>query len=157
MTTTQSAPRPPFTHRTIVKVLAVVLCSLFILTSLFSIVSVVLLAQFGFYTGTFDQTQEEIYLHFGKDRAEQTLYNSYYSVMDSDQLSPEKMREYDARLTHNLLEYYGQKNVFQIDSLHGRKRRRRHGLVIGKKAKLCRRIVAAKSLENRMIDGQRLV
>ena len=111
MTTTQSAPRPPFTHRTIVKVLAVVLCSLFILTSLFSIVSVVLLAQFGFYTGTFDQTQEEIYLHFGKDRAEQTLYNSYYSVMDSDQLSPEKMREYDARLTHNLLEYYGQKNV----------------------------------------------
>lgn len=111
MTTNQSAPRIPFTHRTMVKVLAVVLCSFFILTSLFSIISVVLLAEFGFYTGTFDQTQEEIYLHFGKDQAEQTLYNSYYSVMDSDQLSPEKMREYDARLTHSLLEYYGQKNV----------------------------------------------
>jgi signal transduction histidine kinase len=111
VTTNQSAPRIPFTHRTIVKVLAVVLCSFFILTSLFSIISVVLLAEFGFYTGTFDQTQEEIYLHFGKDQAEQTLYNSYYSVMDSDQLSPEKMREYDARLTHSLLEYYGQKNV----------------------------------------------
>lgn len=111
MTTNQSAPRIPFTHRTVVKILAVVLCSFFILTSLFSIISVVLLAEFGFYTGTFDQTQEEIYLHFGKDQAEQTLYNSYYSVMDSDQLSPEKMREYDARLTHSLLEYYGQKNV----------------------------------------------
>lgn len=111
MTTNQPAPRLPFFHRTAVKVVAVVLCSLFMLSSLFSIISVVLLAEFGFYTGTFDQTQEEIYLHFGKEQAEQTLYNSYYSVMDSDQLSPEKMREYDARLTHSLLEYYGQKNV----------------------------------------------
>ena len=93
------------------KVLSLFLASLLLIVSLFSIVSMILLAEFGFYTGTFETSQREVYTHFGQTMAESTLWNAYREVCDPHDPTYEKMDEYDARINADMLRRLGEKNV----------------------------------------------
>jgi uncharacterized membrane protein len=73
-----------------VKVLSLFLASLLLIVSLFSIISMILLAEFGFYTGTFEATQREVYTHFGKTMAEGTILDAYGEVCDPHDLTYER-------------------------------------------------------------------
>lgn len=93
------------------KVLSLFLASLLLIVSLFSIVSMILLAEFGFYTGTFETSQREVYTHFGQTMAESTLWDAYREVCDPHDPTYEKMDEYDARINADMLRRLGEKNV----------------------------------------------
>ena len=93
------------------KILALFLACLLLIVALFSIVSMILLAEFGFYTGTFEATQREVYTHFGKTMAESTLWEAYQEVYDPTDLNYEKMEEYDARINAEMLRRLGDENV----------------------------------------------
>ncbi len=94
-----------------VKVLSLFLACLLLIVALFSIVSIILLAEFGFYTGTFEATQHEVYTHFGKTMAEDTLREAYTEVWDPQDATYEKIEEYDARINAETLRRLGEENV----------------------------------------------
>ena len=94
-----------------VKVLSLFLACLLLIVALFSIVSIILLAEFGFYTGTFEATQHEVYTLFGKTMAEDTLREAYMGVWDPQDVTYEKMEEYDARINAETLRRLGEENV----------------------------------------------
>jgi signal transduction histidine kinase len=102
-----------------VKVLSLFLASLLLIVSLFSIISMILLAEFGFYTGTFEATQREVYTHFGKTMAEGTILDAYGEVCDPHDLTYEKIDEYDARINAELLRRLGEENVLLTVSTPG--------------------------------------
>ena len=93
------------------KILALFLACLLLIVALFSIVSMILLAEFGFYTGTFEATQREVYTHLGKAMAESTLWEAYQEVYNPTDLNYEKMEEYDARINAEMLRRLGDENV----------------------------------------------
>ena len=94
-----------------VKILSLFLACVLLIVALFSIVSMILLAEFGFYTGTFEATQREVYTHLGKAMAESTVWEAYREVFDPTDLTYEKMDEYDARITAETLRRLGEDNV----------------------------------------------
>jgi signal transduction histidine kinase len=93
------------------KAISLFLGCLLLIVALFSIISVILLAEFGFYTGTFEATQEEVYTHFGMTMAEQTVYQAYDEVYDSKDVTYEKIDWYDDQVTASLLRRFSEKNV----------------------------------------------
>lgn len=94
-----------------VKIVSLFLACVFLIVALFSIVSMILLAEFGFYTGTFEATQREVYTHLGKSMAENTILDAYLEVYDPTDLTYEKIDEYDARINAETLRRLGEENV----------------------------------------------
>ena len=100
-----------FLYHDSIKALSLLLACFLLISSLFSIISVVLLAEFGFYTGTFEATQREVYTHFGKTTAEQTLIDVYQEVYDPVDPNYSKIDEYDEALNAELLRRFATDNV----------------------------------------------
>ena len=103
--------RTSFFHHDGVKAASLLLACFLLIGALFSIVSVVLLAEFGFYTGTFEATQHEVYTHFGKTIAEQTLREVYEEVYDPVDPNYSKIDEYDQAVSAELLHRFATENV----------------------------------------------
>lgn len=95
----------------LVKGLSLFLGCLLLIVSLFSITSVILLAEFGFYTGTFESTQEEVYTHMGKTMAEQALREAYREVHNPQDKFYADIEQYDTQITADLLRRFSTKNV----------------------------------------------
>ncbi|MBR5798102.1 MAG: HAMP domain-containing histidine kinase [Clostridia bacterium] len=98
-------------YRDGIKALCHLLACLLLIASLFSIISVILLSEFGFYTGTFEATQREVYTHFGQTTAEQTLRAVYDEVYDPVDPNYSKIDEYDAAINAELLRRFSAENV----------------------------------------------
>ena len=94
-----------------VKGVSLLLGCFVLIVALFSITSVILLAEFGFYTGTFEATQEEVYTHMGKTMAEQTIRDAYREVIDPEDVAFTNVEDYDRRINAELLRRLGTKNV----------------------------------------------
>ncbi len=106
-----SRKHPVLSTYGMVKGLCLFLGCLLLIVALFSITSVILLAEFGFYTGTFEATQKEVYTHMGKTMAEQTLRESYEKVCDPSDLTFQDIELYDRRINAELLRQFSTKNV----------------------------------------------
>lgn len=94
-----------------VKGVSLLLGCFVLIVALFSITSVILLAEFGFYTGTFEATQEEVYTHMGKTMAEQTIRDAYREVTAPEDVTFANVEDYDRRINAELLRRLGTKNV----------------------------------------------
>ncbi len=97
-----------------IKALSLILCAVCLITALFSLISVTLLAEFGFYTGTFEATQGDAYTYFGTVMAESALREAYHKVLPDELPSPEEMEPYDRLITSSLLRQCSEKNVFLV-------------------------------------------
>ncbi len=103
--------RPSLFTLGLVKGTSLFLGCILLLVSLFSITSVILLAEFGFYTGTFESTQEEVYTHMGKTMAEQTLRDAYNEIQHPYDETYADIEQYDMLITTSLLRRFSTKNV----------------------------------------------
>lgn len=111
MKSSANQPSSIFSMYGIVKGLSLFFGCVLLIVSLFSITSVILLAEFGFYTGTYETTQKEVYTHMGKAMAEQTIRQAYEKVSLADDVTMSEIERYDQRITADILHQFGTKNV----------------------------------------------